>query len=236
MRSCTRHSAVNPLILHIETSSVACSVALSRGKELIAAQTRAERYIHSSALGPMSKELMESQGVHPTDLRAVSVSIGPGSYTGLRVGLSFAKGLCTVLGCPLIAVDTLQSLARTARLLDAQAAHLYIAAVDARRQDAFVGYFDADGMKLAENEFLTVGDDTLQSWRSADGQIVICGEGLEKWSQFDGLTDIRIVPIRCDARNLVSFATQMFENQQFADLQGCVPTYIKAPNITIPAQ
>jgi tRNA threonylcarbamoyladenosine biosynthesis protein TsaB len=222
-----------PLILHIETSSLACSAALSKGPEILAATTLMEKYVHSSALAPLVEGLFHETNQLPTDLEAVAISIGPGSYTGLRVGLSFAKGLCTVLNCPLIPIDTLQSLARSAMESDATSADIYIPALDARRNDAYMAVFGPAGTRLAENSFVTVTPDLLQEWTSERQRVVICGEGLEKWALFGDLPDVEIRNLSCDARNLVSSAVQAFDNQLFGDVSTCVPAYLKAPNITI---
>ena len=227
---------VQPVILHIETSSLACSVALSRGEELLAWQTQTERYVHSAALAPITRDILQSAGLVPADLQAIAVSIGPGSYTGLRVGLSFAKGLCTVLSCPLIAVDTLQSLAVTAARRGEPVADIYISTLDARRQDAYLAVFDSTGVRLAENRFVTVEPVLLQPWMSGGRQVVVCGEGTAKWAADVHGERARIAEIPCDARNLVPVAAQLFENQQFADVESVVPAYLKPPNITIPAQ
>jgi tRNA threonylcarbamoyladenosine biosynthesis protein TsaB len=224
---------LHPLILHIETSSLACSAALSRGTEVIAARTLYEKYVHSSALAPLAAEILQEAGVYLSDLFAIAVSNGPGSYTGLRVGLSFAKGLCTVLKCHLLTVDTLESIALTAMAADAVRADIYVSTLDARRSDVYIGVFDSNGERIESNSFITVTEDVLDRWRAEGNEIVICGEGVAKWALFAGQPGVDFREIGCDARNLVKSAVQAIENQAFADIATSVPAYLKDPNITI---
>lgn len=224
---------MNPLIVHVETSSRACSVAVSRGSEILFHQTRNEQYVHSAALVPMIGEGLKACDASPRDMDAVSVSIGPGSYTGLRVGLSTAKGICYAAGCPLIAVDTLQSLAWQA--MELHTADVYVAALDARRMDAYLSVFDANRSYLAGPQFMTVTAESLDQWWQRGSRLVICGEGTEKWEMFSDLPEVAIIPVSSDARHLVPLAAEAFEDGRFADLRTCVPVYVKAPNITIPA-
>ena len=172
---------------------------------------------------PLIDEGIRSAGLQLVDLAAVSVSIGPGSYTGLRVGLSTAKGICYAAGIPLIAVDTLESLADKARE-NISGFRRYVAFLDARRMDAYMAIFEADGSRGSENRFVTL----------SQMQACMCGEGLGRLGEFD-LSGIEVKEITCDARNLVRLATKAFDNQDFADLASCVPGYLKAPNITTPA-
>src|SRR6187431_1856868 len=98
-------------ILHIETSTAVCSVALSRDRTLVAFLDLEEGMNHTAQLSPIISQLIQSASIKPTDLGAIAVSSGPGSYTGLRVGSSTAKAMAYSLGIPLIAVPTLITLA-----------------------------------------------------------------------------------------------------------------------------
>ncbi|MFQ5335700.1 MAG: tRNA (adenosine(37)-N6)-threonylcarbamoyltransferase complex dimerization subunit type 1 TsaB, partial [Flavobacteriales bacterium] len=104
-----------PLILHIETATKVCSVALSRAEEVLSVRESRESYRHAEQLGLFIRQVTEEAGVAIPGLSAVAVSIGPGSYTGLRIGLSTAKGLCYGAGLKLIALPTLRCLANGIR-------------------------------------------------------------------------------------------------------------------------
>lgn len=226
---------MEPLILHIETSSRLCSVALSRGDQPLASLDSGVVNDHSATLAPMISQVLEQIGSRVTDLEAIAVSIGPGSYTGLRVGLSTAKGMCFALGCPLISVDTLQSLAWSAMAVEPDNSYnIYVSVLDARRQDAYMSVFRRDGTRLEESRFLTVTPGCLD-YLSGKGNILICGEGTDKWEQLTGLPGISTRPMECHALHLISSATTAYRAGEFAELTSVVPAYLKPPNITIPA-
>lgn len=190
---------------------------------------------HSATLVPMIRELFGSEDLSLSELRAVAVSIGPGSYTGLRVGLSTAKSICYALDIPLIAVDTLESLALTTRASRPGRRHsIYISVLDARRMDAYIGVFDTDGRRIADDQFITVTSECLDFIGTADSEIVICGE-TRKWQDFAAGHGFVLVPLECHARNLVRSGNERFLSGEFADLSSCIPKYLKAPNITTPA-
>lgn len=189
---------------------------------------------HSASLAPMIHQLLTSQSIKPSELDAIAVSIGPGSYTGLRVGLSTCKSMCFAAGRPLIAVDTLQSLAWIACTYRARnPRNIYVSVLDARRQDAYIGVFDDEGERIEDDSFLTVTEDCLDRFLSKGGEIVICGEGTAKWSAFQGRQGFRILPLECKAENLLQRALVAFKNGEFEKLSDCVPKYLKPPHITI---
>lgn len=223
------------MILHIETSSRLCSVALSSGDQVLADADSREVNDHSAALVPMIRDLLRSENLSLSQLRAVAVSIGPGSYTGLRVGLSTGKSICYALEIPLIAIDTLESLAQTTRVsLSAQSRNIYVAVLDARRMDAYIGVFGSDGRRIADDQFIKVASDCLDSFQTDGKDLVVCGE-TGKWQDFDGRRGFLVTPLECHARNLVHSATKAFRRGEFEDLSSCIPKYLKAPNITTSA-
>ena len=132
-------------ILMIETSTTQCSVALAKGGTPVAwKEERAEQgYVHAERLMPFVDTVLHEQGWSRTDLDAVAVSGGPGSFTGLRIGVSTAKGLCQALQIPLISLDTLALLAEQGKRLD-PTPQQRVAMIDARRMEVYAGTFDAD--------------------------------------------------------------------------------------------
>jgi tRNA threonylcarbamoyladenosine biosynthesis protein TsaB len=134
-------------ILNIETATKNCSVALAKdGKTILCKEIAEEGYSHAERLHVFIEEIIIEAGIQLKDLAAVAVSQGPGSYTGLRIGVSAAKGLCYALSIPLIAVDTLQALASKAKISDG----LIIPMIDARRMEVYSAVFSASLEKRRE--------------------------------------------------------------------------------------
>jgi tRNA threonylcarbamoyladenosine biosynthesis protein TsaB len=128
-------------ILNIETATKNCSVSIAKeGKTIICKEIAEEGYSHAEKLHVFIEEIIAESGISVHNLVAVAVSQGPGSYTGLRIGVSAAKGLCFALNIPLIAVDTLQTLASQAKVSDGK----IIPMLDARRMEVYSAIFSAD--------------------------------------------------------------------------------------------
>nr|WP_315195484.1 tRNA (adenosine(37)-N6)-threonylcarbamoyltransferase complex dimerization subunit type 1 TsaB [uncultured Flavobacterium sp.] len=134
-------------ILNIETATKNCSVALAKeGKTILCKEIAEEGYSHAERLHVFIEEIISEAGIQLKDLTAIAVSQGPGSYTGLRIGVSAAKGLCYALDIPLIAVDTLQSLAFKVKVTDG----LIVPMIDARRMEVYSAVFSATLEKKRE--------------------------------------------------------------------------------------
>ncbi|TDO77949.1 tRNA threonylcarbamoyladenosine biosynthesis protein TsaB [Flavobacterium chryseum] len=128
-------------ILNIETATKNCSVSIAKNGETILCKEIAEEgYSHAEKLHVFIEEVIADAGITVQDLVAIAVSQGPGSYTGLRIGVSAAKGLCFALNIPLIAIDTLQTLASQAKVSDGK----IIPMLDARRMEVYSAIFNAD--------------------------------------------------------------------------------------------
>ena len=143
-----------PYILNIETATKNCSVALAKeGKTIVYKEIAEEGYSHAERLHVFIEEIIKEAGITFQDLSAVAVSQGPGSYTGLRIGVSAAKGLCFALDIPLIALDTLQVLAFQATVSDG----LVIPMLDARRMEVYSAIFNSnfDKIRAVEAEIIT---------------------------------------------------------------------------------
>ena len=141
-------------ILNIETATKNCSVALAKdGKTIVSKEIAEEGYSHAERLHVFIEEIIKEAGIDFQDLSAVAVSQGPGSYTGLRIGVSAAKGLCFALDIPLIALDTLQVLASQAIV----SGGLVIPMLDARRMEVYSAIFSSnfDKIRAVEAEIIT---------------------------------------------------------------------------------
>jgi len=134
-------------ILNIETATKNCSVAIAQdGKTLSCKQIAESGYSHAEKLHVFIEELLLELHLHYKDLNAIAVSQGPGSYTGLRIGISAAKGLCYALNIPLIAIDTLEILARQLQVSEGY----IVPMIDARRMEVYSAIFDAQFQKLGK--------------------------------------------------------------------------------------
>ena len=136
-------------ILNIETSTKACSVAIhNNGKLLNCKESVTEEFSHSEKLLLFISDVMNESRISFSQLNAVAVSMGPGSYTGLRIGVSTAKGLCYALDIPLISVSTLQAMAYG--MLNISKADLFCPMIDARRMEVYSAFFDSDNIMVRE--------------------------------------------------------------------------------------
>lgn len=161
-------------ILNIETATKNCSVAIAQdGKTLLCKQIAESGYSHAEKLHVFIEELLLELQLNYKDLNAIAVSQGPGSYTGLRIGISAAKGLCYALDIPLIAVDTLEILARQLQVSEGY----IVPMIDARRMEVYSAIFDAQYQKLRETQAEIITED---SFATLEGTVYFVGDSTEK--------------------------------------------------------
>lgn len=221
------------LILCIETGTDICSVGIARDGELIALRESDEGRDHARQVGVFVDELLREQQLQPEDLDAVAVGKGPGSYTGLRIGVSFAKGLCYGIRRPLIAIGSLDALTAVARedfeagILDVEGwetAHL-CPMVDARRMEVYTQLFNSRGEAESEVTAEVVTAESLAATRADGRPFVIFGNGAAKCAEV--LSDAQLVQVTPSARGLAAPAEVAFEAGQFEDLAYFEPFYLK---------
>jgi tRNA threonylcarbamoyladenosine biosynthesis protein TsaB len=161
-------------ILNIETSTKNCSVTIAKnGVTVICNEIAEEGYSHAERLHVFIEAILKEAGIAYKDLSAIAVSQGPGSYTGLRIGVSAAKGLCYALGIPLIAVDTLQILAAQASVFDG----LIIPMIDARRMEVYSAIFTPELKNKRETRAEII---TENSFEELEGAVYFVGDCAEK--------------------------------------------------------
>ncbi len=220
------------LILGIETASTICSVALVNDGVLLAIRESEGTREHSAELTGYIADVFSEAGLTYQQLDAVAVSMGPGSYTGLRIGVSSAKGLCYALDKPIIAVDTLKSLAWQALQNYIQSGKnldnvLFCPMLDARRMEVYTAMFDKD-LRLIEPVYANII--TEDSFNSFSGkEIIYFGDGASKCnSLFDSKDNFTFSGnINLSAKAICMLAEKEFENGNFADLAYCEPFYLK---------
>ena len=131
----------SPIILHMDTATKVCSVSISKGHEIIALkEIKDDHYSHSEKLHVFIEDILKKSNIDITQLNAVCVSKGPGSYTGLRIGVSAAKGLCYALDIPMLAIDTLKIMAMAC--IEQYDFDLYVPMIDARRMEVYMAIYD----------------------------------------------------------------------------------------------
>ena len=218
------------IILQIDTATSVCSVALSRAGETIAVAELDEPNVHASKLTRLIEQVMKDASLQLSDLSAVAVSKGPGSYTGLRIGVSTAKGLCYGLEIPLIGIDSLHSLA--SGFLDQnpvlpENALLY-PMIDARRLEVYLSVFDKN-LALKQPTKAQILDSTYFDDVAGDIPLFLFGDGADKFEElFAGGATIHIVPgFKQSAAFLSRLAYQAFQDSKFEDVAYFEPFYLK---------
>lgn len=221
------------LILLIETGTDICSVGIARDGRLLSLRESDEGRDHARKVAVFVDELLRETGVQPEDLDAVAVGKGPGSYTGLRIGVSFAKGLCYGLGIPLVAVGSLDALAEVARedyeagivAVDGWANARLCPMVDARRMEVYAQIFDSCGTALGDVAAEVVDERSFAAWRDDGRPFVIFGSGAEKCLPLlPGAVLIRVTP---SARGLARLAQEALDAGRTEDVAYFEPFYLK---------
>ena len=170
-----------PKILLIETSTSLCSVALADGDRIEASRESESPRAHAAMTAPFVGDVLDECGIRAGQLDAVCVSAGPGSYTGLRVGVSTAKGICFAAGVPLLSVGTLDILVAQARSegLLPEGCRYVIPMVDARRMEVYTAIYTPEGHRLTEVEPRVVDAESFRAER-AEGPVLFIGDGAGK--------------------------------------------------------
>lgn len=221
------------LILSIETSTSICSVALAKDGQLLSLRELNSKNSHAEILNEFIQEvLIESKHVL-ADLNAVAVSEGPGSYTGLRIGVSTAKGLCYSLDIPLINISTLQSLAsHTHENIDVDLLEkeniLFCPMIDARRMEAYTAHYNSkmEEVRIVEAEVI---DEHTYSELLDKGPFIFSGDAAEKYRDlYKNHPNAYFCPeVLASAKGMIVMAEEKFKNEHFADLAYFEPYYFK---------
>lgn len=225
------------IILNIETSGSICSVALTKEGGVDFQLEDTEGMKHSERLAPFIEKCMEELRRKGETLDAVAVSIGPGSYTGLRIGLSAAKGLAYSLGIPLIGVDTLKILAVKAmfRSMDWEGDELLVPMLDARRMEVYAAVYDFSLTDVEPPHPVIIDSDSWKDLASQGRKLYLMGPGSgkakgvitgENFKWVDGL--------ETHARDMLALSEKAFRESDFLDLAYSVPKYLKEYQATVP--
>ena len=210
------------VLLLLETSTEVCSTVLTKGAKVIASRYCDLPKSHASKLAVQISEVLAEGGITVSDCDAVAVSEGPGSYTGLRVGVSTAKGLCFGSGKPLIAISTLKILAMAA----VGKADKIIALIDARRMEAYCAVFDSNGKPLSKVESLIFDKESFKELLD-EGSVIFIGNAADKLREI--ISHPNAIFEQCSplAENMIIPATEAFAKKEFKDVAYFEPFYLK---------
>ena len=221
------------IILCIETATEICSVSLSHDGNTIALAETDKGFSHASTLTLLIQECLNQANLTLHDLDAIAISQGPGSYTGLRIGVSVAKGICYALDKPMIAVDTLEALAWACSNEEKQDTH-YSPMIDARRMEVYTAMYNLQNEEEQSVNALIVQGDAFEDIFAKEETIIFCGNGAEKCMPILTSPFAKFSPIICSAKHLSFLAKKYFDENKFCDIAYFSPLYYKSPNITIP--
>lgn len=222
-------------ILHIETSTEVCSVALSQDSSCIFTQESEGRYEHGECLGTYVDQALSYADSHAIPLDAVAVSCGPGSYTGLRIGVSMAKGLCYGLGVPLIAIPTLKLMGVPLLLGDELPEDaLLCPMIDARRMEVYSAVYDRALKEVCSPAAVVVDSDSFAR-ELEQGEVWFFGNGASKCREVITHRNAHFVDgVRPLAQWMFPLAEMAFARQEFADVAYFEPYYLKEFVASVP--
>lgn len=220
------------LILNIDTSTEQASVCLSQNGNLIQILNSKEQKEHASFIQPAINKIFQTQKIDPKDISAVAVTEGPGSYTGLRVGMATAKGLCYALNIPLIVIGTLEVMTVAAferlKSLDEPINDndLFCPMIDARRQEVFTALLNTNLEYIQKPSAIILSADTLIGQLNAC-KIFFYGSGCLKFKALCVHKNAQFIEAGFDASHMLSLSHQRFSKKNFANLAYSEPFYGK---------
>jgi len=218
------------LILSIETATPVCSIALSSNNGLLGIKESAKKNSHSEVVTVFIDELIKDTKLNYSDIDAIAVSKGPGSYTGLRIGVSTAKGLCYALDIPLISVNTLQSMSAGIigkPLTSHELPTIFCPMIDARRMEVYTALYNHKNEQVKETSAEIIDENSFKEYL-AKNNVVFFGDGSAKCKNV--ITHpyaIFVDDIHPSAANMVEIAHQKFQENQLEDIAYFEPFYLK---------
>lgn len=220
-----------PIILQLETSTDVCSVAISKDGKLINIAESQVLNSHSEVITLLIQSCLKESDLLISQINAIAISDGPGSYTSLRVGAATAKGLCYGLNIPMIAIDSLQILAAGVSQKYIADEDVIIPMIDARRMEVYTAVFDKRLVNILDTQAHILYENSLQEFTQAS-KIHLCGSGASKFIENYPSEKLTLHHIKTSATYMSSLAMEKYLMNEFVDIAYYVPNYFKAPNIT----
>jgi tRNA threonylcarbamoyladenosine biosynthesis protein TsaB len=214
------------LILNIDTALDTASVCLSKDNELLHMAVNENQKDHATWLHTAIAEVLQKTGHTINELRAVAVSIGPGSYTGLRVGLASAKGFCYALNIPLIAISTLKMIALATKNDRVIHENMICPMIDARRMEVFTAMYDINLIEVRTATAMIIDENSFSAMLESN-RILFCGNGCKKLQKIITSPNALFSNTAANAWHLAQLAFNCFRNKEFASLAYIEPLYIK---------
>ena len=222
-------------ILNIETSTTVCSVSISEGASCKCFRENFAGNNHSELIGVFTQEVLAEAAIEPKDLDAVALSIGPGSYTGLRIGTSFAKGLCYGSNLKLITIPTLKIIAQNAKeKYNIEDDALLCPMIDARRMEVYNCIYDASLGQVRETQPEIIDENSFAEILQSK-KVYFCGNGAAKCKPFitheNAIFLDEVYPL---ATSMIALSEEAYAEDNFADVAYFEPFYLKAAHVTMP--
>ena len=224
-------------ILNIETSTEVCSVALTSEGQVLDHRENYDGQTHATLLSQYVKEMLDYARSREMKLDAVAVSIGPGSYTGLRIGLSEAKGLAFGLQVPLIGVNPLQLMVVSTMFnhFIEEDNVLYVPMIDARRMEVYTAAYNPALEPVVEPQAMILDEHSFEAQLQQGYTLVLMGNGSDKARQVLGRDGVRFIEgIKPVAVDMMALAERAFRNSDFIDVAYSTPLYLKEFQATKP--
>jgi tRNA threonylcarbamoyladenosine biosynthesis protein TsaB len=220
------------LFLGIESSSEYCTVLLCNNGEIISMVQHEEVFSHAAVLTRMIASCLEKVSLNFKDLDGIFMSMGPGSYTSLRVGVSTAKGIAYAQNIPIMAIPTLKILALSALKYNQINDAYYVGMTDARRMEVYIGFYDNEGNEVGANKAMVLNEDSFNDFNNR--VLVFAGSGVPKakdlyWER----KNLIWTSEGMDWAVFAQLGDEKYKKGDFADLVNGEPVYLKPPNITV---
>jgi tRNA threonylcarbamoyladenosine biosynthesis protein TsaB len=212
------------LILNIETATRTCSVALAENGKLLALAEEHDIQSHASKITLFIHEVLKKSNKNIEDIDAIAISIGPGSYTGLRIGLSTAKGLCYALNKPLISVDTLHALAAGMSKENKDKDALFIPNMDARRNEIYYAVFDSELETIQSSKPLILDENTFNNYQK---KLIFGGNGNNKIQNTIVNRNFDFSKVKYSSVNMIQISYKMLNINKFSNVSYIEPKYLK---------
>ncbi|TQD39639.1 tRNA (adenosine(37)-N6)-threonylcarbamoyltransferase complex dimerization subunit type 1 TsaB [Haloflavibacter putidus] len=212
------------IILCLETTTTNCSVALAKeGKLLALREDKSKNYSHAERLHVFIEEVLEETNLSFNNLSAIAVSKGPGSYTGLRIGVSAAKGLCFSLDIPLLAIDTLQALSLQ---YTKEEISFFVPMLDARRMEVFTAVYKHTGDCLHAAEAKVLTENAYQEFLEK-GKTLFLGNAVKKWEAICSHPNAMFLETLPSAKDMLALVNEKYKKSDTVDVAYFEPFYLK---------
>lgn len=218
-------------ILNIDTATEIASLCLAKNGEKVGLLINEDQKDHAAWIHVAIKQLLRNADLTIQQISAIAISAGPGSYTGLRVGMASAKGLCFAMNLPLITENTLEIMAFAAienisQLQDQLSSTLICPMLDARRMEVFTAIFDKDRQQQLPSVALVLNEESFGQYLK-ENRMIFFGSGSKKWKQICNHPHAEFASIAYDASHLAQLSVKKFNERNFADIVYTEPLYLK---------